>query len=251
MAIVLCLVFVMMGVTSSVAGPRPGSELLGDSNYWLQPRPPTGGEAGRDDFYCQPLGTLSSPLNASTAWGRELADDIPTVLAGQWVYSITIYVEEWLGLWQDPLGVYAHFYSGVCAPPLAPDESRYFPWGDPAAMETELVWTNPDGTASRYRVKLWMCPAVWIESPMSIGFQVDTDWGQDPPYAGLTLTPEGESYGCGGAYWDGNPDHPRWTAVADLPWNDAPQDLVFCLGEFGGPSAVDEATWSSIKSLYR
>ena len=133
-----CLV---LGLTGMASAGDPTAERLttGTPEYWDRHHLVTDFEQKRTQYYCQPEGTLSSPLNASTAWGREIVDDIPTAVAGRWIHSIMIYVEEWSEHWQDPQGMILHLYDGSCPPPMAPYESLYFPWNDPAEMVTELA----------------------------------------------------------------------------------------------------------------
>ncbi|MCK4548230.1 MAG: hypothetical protein KAW17_12415, partial [Candidatus Eisenbacteria sp.] len=205
-------------------------------------------ELQRDEFYCQPPMDPLLILNAMSGRGTEAVDDIPVNLQGHWIYDIVVYVGEWNAVWQDPDGIFVNFYDATCPPGQTPYMSRYFTWGNPAEMETELVHDEP-GYLTCYRVTLWVCPPVFIEGTMSLGFQVDNAWGDQAPDCGVALT-NYEVFGCGEGYWDGTIwGFPRWTLISEIAGD--PIDIAYCLSEDEGPSAADESTWGAIKTLYR
>ena len=86
--------------------------------------------------------------------------------------------------WVDPVGVIISFYDGTCPPPMAAAVVCTVGWGE---LATELVdWSPP--TRIVYSAIAALPFPVTIDAGMSIGAQVITDWGQFPPYTGLTMS---------------------------------------------------------------
>ena len=67
-------------------------------------------------------------MNASTGLNSEIADDIPSLYAGEVVTEITLYVAEWLAPWVDPQALVIRFYDGTCAPPLSHVQEFVIDW---------------------------------------------------------------------------------------------------------------------------
>jgi hypothetical protein len=191
--------------------------------------PPVGYE-----FYCQPPHVYLWTINASTAFASELADDIPDEFYCTNILDIVFYVSEWGGLWVAPNGVYVRFYGAECPPSQADTLTYYFTW---AELETTLVYDDP-GNFTSYRVKGYFPEPVHIEEDMSIGFQVDTYWGQAAPYAGVVATDDFVVFGDCEAYWDGTFwGAPRWTTLTGYFGTAA--DVAYCLSDgTGEPGSV-------------
>ncbi|MFH1866328.1 MAG: hypothetical protein ABIK85_10630 [Candidatus Eisenbacteria bacterium] len=200
----------------------------------------------RDVIYCQPP-SFSLAVNASTAYGSEIADDIPDSLIGRSIGEVTLYVTEWgYAEWVEPLGLVIRFYDGACPPPLEPAVTYNLPWNE--LMTSLEVMTPP--TRIVYSATAALPYPITVTPGMSLGAYVVTDWPQQP-YAGLTLTEPGEYYGCGESYWDyAAHGAPRWTPLSSATGIEA--DLAYCLAEAGTGIQVEEATsWGRVKSLFR
>ena len=107
----------------------------------------------RGMFYTQepPHSGLATYI-ASTGSQSELADDIPSELAGHLISGLVVYVTLLDGLWQDPDGVVVNFYEQQCPPTMEPAFTRYFSWGMPEdRMIPMLVATAIWTPASRVR----------------------------------------------------------------------------------------------------
>jgi hypothetical protein len=210
---------------------------------------PDGGlpNGSRAVFYCQPPAAGYS-VNASTAYDSELADDIPDSLAGRSIGEVTLYVTEWSALdWIDPQGLVIRFYDGACPPPLEPAVACSVGW---TQLATELLDFNPP-TRIVYAATAALPSPVAVTAGMSLGAYVVNDWGQVPPYAGLTLSPPDSVAGCGEAYWDDETHgSPRWSPVSAA--TDVAADLAFCLAEEGtGVAEAAPSSWGRLKSLFR
>jgi hypothetical protein len=186
--------------------------------------PPLGAE-----FYCQPPHVYLQTYNASTAFGSEVADDIPDDFYCTDINDVVFYVSEWGGYWTDPAGVYINFYDAECPPSQDPYKSFYFEW---AGLEREIVYDSP-GSFTCYRVQVYLPELVHIEYDMSIGFMVDTPWGQTTPYCGVVVTDDAVTFGDCGSYWDATYwGYPRWTYGADYFGVD--RDVAYCLSSLSG-----------------
>lgn len=184
------------------------------------------------EFYCQEPHIYLQTFNASTAYASEVADDIPDDFYCTDIIDVVFYVTEWGGFWIDPPGVTVNFYNAECPPAQGPYESFYFNWAD---IEKELIYDSP-GSFTCYRVQVYLPYAVHIEYDMSIGFVVETTWGQTAPYAGVVMTNDYDVAGDCEAYW--SPEHwgwPRWTAISD--YLGTPLDVAYCLS--GGAAGGD------------
>ncbi len=239
---VLCAVLMVFALSSFAFAVNPMEEpLVGiDNDKPVEP--------SRDLLFCQPPTSGYYTKNASSAFASEMADDIPDEYAGgQWfIDQIVVYVGEWGADWVDPLGVNVNFYAGHCPPELAPYMSLFFPWGDPAYMD--FIYVNDNPSSYDLEVTLYVDPPIQIVGPMSIGFQVENYWGEDPPYCGIDYTVDYDVYGCGECYLDHEYwGHPRWTEASAS--HGAPIDVAYCLDGTGTTSIID-TNWGRIKSLY-
>jgi hypothetical protein len=190
----------------------------------------------REMTYCQPA--FGAAMNASSAFGAELSDDMPDAMAGDVFNQVGGWVLEWGGTWMNPTGVTINIYSGECPPNLAPAYSYFFAWGD---LDTTY---DPQSGYDAYYFEAMLPDVITIEAGMSVGFVAEIDWGQNAPYAGCCLSdPQG---GCGSAYWAGDYwGYPRWYSAADYGY---PYDLAYCLGYT--VTATDETNFSAVKALY-
>lgn len=210
----LVLSLVVLAFAVSVNAAEPTSGVAPEE----VPLPPLGLE-----FYCQEPHVYLQTINASTAFESEIADDIPDDFYCTNINDVVFYVAEWGAGWVDPAGVYVNFYNAECPPGQDPYLSFYFTW---AEVEAEQVYSS--STFNCFRVQVYLPELVHIEYDLSIGFVVDTPWGQTVPYAGITMTNDYDVYGDCMAYW--SPEYwgyPRWTAVADYfgtSW-----DVAYCL----------------------
>ncbi len=176
----------------------------------------------RDIFYCQDP-EYSMVYQMSSGFDAEIADDIPSELAGQVIGEITLWIGEWDAPWQDPLGVRVNFYHEACPPTMEPTISFTIPWSE---WSTELVY---DGLAEVYRATAMLPEPVAITAGMSLGVTALIDWGTASPFTGFCATPMYVSYGACVAYLDAaNWGYSRWTAI-DF-YTTIAQDLAYCLG---------------------
>jgi hypothetical protein len=203
------------------------------------PPDPFDGQPDRTLIHCQDPTDIYSTTNASTGFGSECVDDIPAELDGMYVGQIVVYIGEWGGSgWVDPSGIIVNLYNEDCPPNLDPYDTLYFNWDDPAQVEYEFV--NDTGTSFDLRVTLFLGNMLYIQAPMSIGFVVDNNWGEEPPFCGVDYSPN--VHGCGIGYYD----HDYW---GEPRWTEA-YDVAYCLDD-EGVVAVKNSTWSSVKQLYR
>jgi hypothetical protein len=224
---------------SSVA-PSPAATALEDAPFSPAFSPPRG------VLYCQPP-SFDYAVNASTAFDSEVVDDIPDSLVGLSVGEVTVFVTEWgHDTWVEPVGLVIRFYDGTCPPPLEHSIMCSVSWGG-VATSLEL-WAPPVRIVYEAIVQLPI--HVTLTPGMSVGAYVVTDWPAQP-YAGLTTTEPGETYGCGELYWD-NETHgaPRWTPLSAATGISA--DLAYCLAEEGTGILPERVTsWARIKELFR
>jgi hypothetical protein len=199
-----------------------------------------------NEWYCQ-LPDALAIINASSGFGAELADDIPTMYASYDIYELDIIVGQWsTGAWSDPLGITVSFYNGQCPPDLTAYHSQYHAWADLGPIV--YYDGDPGYPWAAYWVTIYKCPPIHIEPTTSLGIQVDTQWGTGPPYTGCWVTYY-STYGACGGYWDGTYwGAPRWYPC--ISYFGYPGDLVYCLGD-ESPVGTDEASWSSIKTLFK
>jgi hypothetical protein len=169
------------------------------------------------EFYCQPPHPYLWTFNASTAFGSESADDIPDEFVGMSIVDIVFYVGQWGGPWIDT-GVHVNIYYSECAPGLSPDATYYFAWDE---LITEVIYDDP-GNFAAYRCKGYFPAPIVIVEDMSIGFQVETDWGDIPPYAGVVMTDDYVTFG----------GYPRWTTTSG--YSGIPVDVAYCLSDGAG-----------------
>jgi hypothetical protein len=200
----------------------------------------------QDVLWCQNPHLYWWTANASTPFGSELADDIPRDLGCIWIYGIAVIALEWGGYWLDPAGIIVNLYDDGCPPAMAPFMSYYFPWALTNAVQ---VYSSP-GWMEAYALTLFLDAPIQVGPTTSLGFQLDLPWGQNPPYGGCVLTNDLDVYGCGEAYWDGTYwGYPRWGTISG--YFGTPVDLAYCIiGEYG-PSATEQSTWGSVKTLYQ
>jgi hypothetical protein len=184
-------------------------------------------------------------LNASTPFMSELADDIPDAALPASIWGVGCIALEWGGYWMTPGGVILSLYDGGCPPSLNPFWSMYFDWNGPY-METALVYDDP-GWMTAYVVSMYMPEPVCVSPRTSLGFMLDIPMG--PPYGGFVMTNDYDVYGCGEAYWDGTYwGYPRWGTISGFFGVSA--DVSYALYGEPGPSATEQTTWGSVKSLY-
>ena len=180
------------------------------------------------EFYCQAPHAYLWTFNASTAFGSESVDDIPDEFVGMNIVDVVFYVGQWAGFWVNT-GVYVNFYYSECAPGLTPDATYYFAWSD---LITEVIYDDP-GYFTAYRCKGYLPAPIPIVEDMSIGFQVDTDWGEAAPYAGVVMTDDYVTFGDCEAHWDGTYwGYPRWTTASEYSAIDV--DVAYCLSDDPG-----------------
>jgi hypothetical protein len=180
------------------------------------------------EFYCQPPHVYLWTFNASTAFGSESVDDIPDEFVGVSIMDVVFHVAQWGGFWVDT-GVYVTFYNSECPPGLTPDASYYFAWPD---LITEVIYDDP-GFFTAYRCKAYLPAPVVITEDMSIGFQVQTDWGDVAPYAGVVMTDDYVTFGDCEAHWDGTYwGWPRWTTTTE--YSGINVDVAYCLSDGAG-----------------
>jgi hypothetical protein len=183
------------------------------------------------EFYCQAPHIYLWTWNASTGFGSESVDDIPDDFAGMEIVDVVFYMGQWGGYWVDT-GIYVNFYNSECAPGLTPDATYYFAWSD---LTTELVYDDP-GYFTAYRCKAYLPAPLMIAEDMSIGFQVDTDWGAVAPYAGVVTTDDYTTFGDCELHWDGTYwGYPRWTTATEYSGVDV--DIAYCLSGIPGGNA--------------
>lgn len=185
------------------------------------------------EFYCQDPHVYLQTVNSSSSFGSEVADDIPDDFVGMDILDVVFYVSEWGGYWVNPSGVYVNFYDAECPPGGTPATSVYFPW---ASLDLELIYDAP-GSFTCYRCTGYLPGAEAITADMSIGFQVDNDWGQTTPYCGIVMTDDNTTFGDCEAYWDGAYwGVPRWTPMSS--YFGIAFDVAYCLsdGAQGNPS---------------
>ncbi len=193
----------------------------------------------RDAIYCQAPSSGWGAMNASEPFDAEMADDIPADLAGSGISGVTLYMAQWGGGHQGATSVDVNFYFSACPPGMTADLAYTVPWGD-------ITVTNVyAGSWYVDQLDIPLPEGVTIVNPMSIGWQINNDWGQNPPYCGSTISDAVQ--GCEG-YWAGDYwGYPRWTAISS--YYGTPYDMAYCLE--GGAVATEETTWGSVKSLYR
>lgn len=168
-----------------------------------------GGQPDRDTFYEQP--PIWAGINASDGYGSEIADDIPSFLAGQSFDEITLYVGQWLAEWTDPVGLAINIYNNQCPPDLEPDLHYEFPWNE---LVTELFY-HQQGYITIYKVTAHLPAALTITTDMSLGGYALIDWGDVQPYCGFCPTEFDALYGCNEAYWAAPSEGaPRWTLMS-------------------------------------
>jgi hypothetical protein len=186
-------------------------------------------------------------LNASTAFGSEIADDIPTEVCPANIQGFIFYAGEWAGTWRNPAGFYLNFYFSCCPPGASPDLSYYYAW-DNGSM-TRQIWYSSPGWFESWEVTQ-MFDAVCPPCPCtSIGVQLDTPWGATAPYGGAAATDYYVVYGCGEAYWCFEYyGIPRWVTISGYFGVSA--DLAYGLIGTHEPSATQQSTWGAVKSLY-
>jgi len=189
-------------------------------------------------------------LNASTAFGSELCDDVPGDLYPLSIYGVMFYAGEWAGYWRDPAGFYLNFYFSCCPPGTSPDLSYYFAW-DNAFMTRQLYYSSPGWFESWEVTQMLMDPpCLWFPEPcVSIGIILDTTWGTSAPYGGVAATDYYTVYGCGQAYWCFEYYGVyRWVTVGSYFGVSA--DMAYGLIGTHEPSAAQPTTWGAVKSLY-
>jgi hypothetical protein len=207
-------------------------------------------ELERHEFYSQfPPHIYFWTINAQNVFGAELVDDVPDEWYCHWISDIVVIVGQWAGFqWVDPLGIWVKFYNSECPPGTDPFLMQYHEWNGPF-MDVVEVWPY-DGWYAAWQVTLWKCPWVHIEPDFSIGFVIDTNWGNVAPYCGLVMTDDYVWYGCGNAYWCFTYyGIPRWQSVG--AYFGVPADICYALSENQGPSGSDATTWGTIKNLYK
>jgi hypothetical protein len=215
---------------------------LADGPLIFGAKEPIGEAPSRDAFHCQPLNPYFNVHQASTGFGSEFADDIPSEYMGTVISEVSLYVGEFYGDWIDPDGVVLNFYNSECLPSLEPDVTFYFPWAD---IHKEMVY---DGSWRVYLVSLTLPQELVVQSEMSLGAFVDNNWGGAEPFCGVGITDYDDVYGaCDGAVDAVDWGYPRWTSSSH--YTGMGLDLAYCLTT--GTVATDEKTWGTLKSFYR
>lgn len=195
----------------------------------------------RAAFYSQLPSAEYMAHNASSAFGSEIADNIPDGFSGVEFTQITLFLVQWDGTeFVAPDGLTFTVYDEACPPGMEADMVFEIPWSE---LETELL---SSGSTFVYACTATLPEAITITEAMSVGGYVNTPWETDAPFNGLAEAPLQESLDCA-AYWDfalGGYD--RWTPMV---WYGYGVDLAYVLGS---PTVASEpASWGTIKSLYR
>ncbi|MFB3907333.1 MAG: hypothetical protein ACE15D_02920 [Candidatus Eisenbacteria bacterium] len=195
----------------------------------------------RDALYCQMPSPSWGCYNASTGFGSELADDIPSNLAGETVASVVLWAAEWAGQeWQPFTSLIVNFYHESCPPNLDPDVHYEVPYSQLHVTEAYA------GSWFVYECTAPLNPPIVVGATMSIGGLLDNAWGTDLPYCGLAIT-DWLEYGCE-CWWDGDYwGALRWTACD--PYFE-PVDLAYCLLP-PEPVPAEATSWGRVKSLFR
>lgn len=202
---------VLLGLLFLGGGPVAGPPVAVDGNTALEPLPHVTSYVQLPDY--------DAVYNMSTGFDSEIADDIPSELAGHTAVAVTLWMGEWYG-WQNPDGVTVNFYRLQGPPFVNPMHSFTIPW---AAWQKELVHT---GLATVYRITAMLPMPVEIDADMSIGGYVNISWGTAEPFAGLCATPMYTTYGYDVAYLDGeNWGYTRWTPISF--YTNIPQDFAY------------------------
>ncbi len=197
---ILSLIAVLMMCSLSVQASEEAFLYVPDHGG-LQP--------ARDAFYSQP--PMWAGINASDGYDTEIADDIPSFLAGQSFNEVTFYVGQWLAVWTDPFGLALDIYFNQCPPGMESDLHYEFPWSE---LNPELVY-HQTGYMTIYEVTASLPSAVTITTSMSVGGYVIIDWGDGAPYCGFCPTEWDVLYGCNELYWDSPTEGaPRWTPLS-------------------------------------
>jgi hypothetical protein len=185
-------------------------------------------------LYAQEPGGLAA--NASTGYGSELADDIPSAEAGVEFNTVTLWVAEWLGAWTDPQGLVIRIYDQQCPPALSPELVFTFAWDDLDVV----FWNEIPGLMTIYQVTAQLPEPVTASANMSIGGYVLNNWGNNPPFCGFLSAGETLPFvGCGPMYWDNSADgFPRWTL---FEYGSYSPDLGYYLGWSVTSGAPDSA----------
>ncbi len=215
---------------------------LADGHLIFGAKEPVGTVPVLDAFHCQPLNPYWNVHQASSGYGTEFADDIPSEFLGTMIYEVSLYVGEFYGDWIDPDGVVLNFYNSACLPDLDPDLTYNFAWAD---IPKEMVY---DGSWRVYLVTLVLPIPVMVQDEMSLGAFVDNSWGTDEPFCGVGITDYDDVYGaCDGAVEALDWGFPRWTYSSH--YTGLGLDLAYCLTT--GSVAVEDQTWGALKSFYR
>jgi hypothetical protein len=195
----------------------------------------------REIIYVQPPSSWWWTINASSPFNSWLKDDIPDELYCNYFNDIDFYVCEWGGYWMQPVGVTIHIYYSECPPDQSQYIEYYFPWDQ---IVSELAYEDP-GWLTVYYCVVYLPEDYHIEYDMSLGFQVDLDWGQNPPYAGVVMTDDYVWFGDCEAWWDGS----NWGYEGYVSGYFGTQaDVAYSLSyEVSGTGST---TWGEIKSLF-
>ena len=178
----------------------------------------------REDYCQEHAPNYAVILNASSGYLTEVGDDLPESFECSQVSGWDLIIGGWGAAWQDPYGIKVSIYEASCPPDMGPSHEVMYVWNGPF-MTAECVW---DGDWTAWHVHIDPVDQTHIENPMSMGIQVQNQWGQDPPYVGVVLTGEGQIYGQCEGYFSGDLlGYPRWTPIS-VPMG-APYDLAFCM----------------------
>jgi hypothetical protein len=200
--------------------------LAGDG--WVSAPGPASLPSSRYDWYCQTTTSSWNAFNASSAFGSEMADDVPVQYAGYAVTEVTFYVAQWGYEWSNPTSITVNFYNTACPPGATADVSFEVPW---SSCTVSVVYSGDWEVRS---VFIPLPGQVEIGQATSIGGVVNQNWGQVAPYCGLVLCDT--VTGCEG-YWAGDYwGYPRWTPYSY--YFGYGMDLAYCLG--GGGIGHDE-----------
>jgi hypothetical protein len=235
-AALLAAVF-FLAPSSPAAGPHA---IVGDASG---PELPT-----RGALHCQT--PVWQTINASDAFSSEVADDIPFVLAGQTIHTVTLWAAEWLGAWQDPDGLRLRFYGSQCPPPAIGFLHEWtYPW---ASLSPTFVTFIPQNSMTIYEITAVLPEPVTITTSMSLGAHLNMSWGTAAPFVGFCFSNPGSYFGCGELYWDDAvAGAPRWTPVSSVAGITA--DLAYCISDesTAAPEPGTTVSWGRVRSLFR
>jgi hypothetical protein len=224
-------------VLFTAAGVAVADELSVKSAEQFPYTPPD-----RDVIYMQPPHVYWWTINASSPFESWLIDDIPADLYCLEFNDIDFYALEWGGYWQTPVGVTVRIFHTQC-PPGDPYDEYYFLWDE---VMSELAYEDP-GWMTAYYCIVCLPMTYHIHDMMSVGFQLDFDWGANPPYGGTVMTDDYMVFGACEAWWVGD----YWGYSGYISgYFGTMADVAYSLS-FDNATATQETSWGNVKSLFR